>query len=75
MEKWILRNWLVMAIICLLVGFYISIFEDFVAGKAYLYFILTIVFTIVWLKKKRKYLGNLNFEMPITQGVSEVKFR
>ncbi len=52
MEKWILRNWLVMAIICLLVGFYISIFEDFVAGKAYLYFILTIIFTIVWLKKR-----------------------
>lgn len=52
MEKWILRNWFVMAIICLLVGFYISIFENFVEGKAYLYFILTIIFTIVWLKKR-----------------------
>jgi hypothetical protein len=52
MEKWILLNWLVLAIICLLVGFYISIFENFVADKAYLYFVLTIVFTIVWLKKR-----------------------
>jgi hypothetical protein len=52
MDKWILRNWLVLAIICLLVGFYISIFENFVEGKAYLYFILTIVFTFVWLKKR-----------------------
>jgi hypothetical protein len=52
MNNWILRNWLILAIICLLVGFYISIFEDFVAGKAYLYFILAIIFAIVWLKKR-----------------------
>ncbi len=52
MDKWILRNWLVMAIISLLIGFYISIFENFVEGKAYFYFILAIVFTYVWLKKR-----------------------
>ncbi len=52
MEKWILRNWLIIAIISLLVGFYISFFEDFVKGKAYLYFILAIVFTFIWLKKR-----------------------
>jgi hypothetical protein len=52
MDKWILRNWLVLAVISLLIGFFISIFENFVAGKAYLYFILAIVFTFVWLKKR-----------------------
>lgn len=52
MDKWILRNWLVLAIISLLIGFYISIFENFVAGKAYIYFIFAIIFTYVWLKKR-----------------------
>lgn len=52
MDNWILRNWLILAIVSLLVGFYISIFENFVADKAYFYFILTIIFTFVWLKKR-----------------------
>jgi hypothetical protein len=52
MEKWILRNWLILAILCLLVGFYIAIFENFVKDKAYIFFLLTILFTYVWLKKR-----------------------
>lgn len=52
MDKWILRNWLILAILSLLIGFYISIFENFVQWKAYLYFIMTIIFTFVWLKKR-----------------------
>jgi hypothetical protein len=51
MEKWILRNWLILAVACLLVGFWIAFAEDFVKGKAYLFFILSIVFGYVYLKK------------------------
>lgn len=52
MEKWILRNWLWLAIACLLVGFYIAIFENFVKDKAWIYFILAIAFAFIWLKKR-----------------------
>jgi hypothetical protein len=54
MDKWILRNWLILAIASLLVGFLVAILEDFVASKAYLFFILAVVFTFVWLKKSNK---------------------
>lgn len=51
MDKWILRNWLILSIASLIVGFWIAFFEDFVKGKAYLFFILFIVFALVWLRK------------------------
>ncbi len=54
MDKWILRNWLILAIASLFTGFMVAILEDFVAGKAYMFFILAIVFTYVWLKKSGK---------------------
>jgi hypothetical protein len=54
MDKWILRNWLILAISSLVIGFLVAILEDFVAGKAYMFFILAIVFTFVWLKKSNK---------------------
>jgi hypothetical protein len=54
MDNWILRNWLILSIAALLVGFWISFFEDFVTGKAYLFFILSIVFFLYWLRKKGK---------------------
>lgn len=54
MEKWILRNWIILSVLCMLVGFYISIFEDFVRGKAYLYIILSILFFLIWLRKRGK---------------------
>ncbi|MEN9458029.1 MAG: hypothetical protein RL135_603 [Bacteroidota bacterium] len=54
MDKWILRNWLILAIASLCIGFLVSFLEDFVKGKAYMFFILAIVFTYVWLKKSGK---------------------
>ncbi len=54
MEKWLVRNWLILAVASLVVGFWIAFFEDFTKGKAYMFFILTIVFTWIWLKKSGK---------------------
>lgn len=54
MDKWILRNWLILAIASLAVGFTVAFREDFVQGKAYVFFILAIVFTLVWLRKSGK---------------------
>lgn len=54
MDKWILRNWLILAIAALLVGFWVAFAEDFVKGKAYMFFFLAIVFTLVWLRKSGK---------------------
>jgi hypothetical protein len=55
MQKFILYNWLIIAVVALMVGIYISIFENFIEGKAYLFFILTIVFGVIFfIKKKRK---------------------
>lgn len=54
MEKWILRNWLILAVASLLIGFLVAVLEDFVKGKAYMFFILAIVFFWVWLKKSGK---------------------
>ncbi len=56
MQKFILYNWLIIAIVALMVGVYISIFENFIEGKAYLYFIIAIVFGVIFfikIKKKR----------------------
>ena len=54
MDKWILRNWLILAIAALLIGFLVAFVEDFVQGKAYMFFILSIVLFFVWLKKSGK---------------------
>ncbi len=54
MENWILRNWLILAALSLVVGFVVAFSEDFVKGKAYMFFFLAIVFTYVWLKKSGK---------------------
>ncbi len=54
MDKWIVRNWLILSIASLIVGFWIAFFEDFVKGKAYMFFILFIVFAWLWLKKSGK---------------------
>ena len=54
MQKWILYNWIIIAIAAFLVGIYISIFESFVSDKAYFYFIIAIVFGVIfYLKMKR----------------------
>ncbi len=54
MQNFILRNWLILAISSLLVGIYISIFDGFVAGKAYMFFILAIVFGLVYYLRLKK---------------------
>ncbi|MBC7384178.1 MAG: hypothetical protein H7296_14525 [Bacteroidia bacterium] len=54
MDNWIVRNWLILCAASLIVGFWIAFFEDFVKGKAYMFFILSIVFAYVWLKKSNK---------------------
>jgi len=54
MQKIILYNWLIIAIAALMVGIYISIFENFIEGKAYLYFIITILFGVIFYVKMRK---------------------
>ena len=55
MEKWILRNWLIMGIASFLVGFWVAIFEGFVEGKAYMFFLLFLVFMFTWLRKGGKW--------------------
>ncbi|MBP9185862.1 MAG: hypothetical protein KBE91_01320 [Bacteroidia bacterium] len=54
MQNFILRNWLILAISSLLVAIYISIFDGFVAGKAYMFFILAIVFGLVYYLRLKK---------------------
>jgi hypothetical protein len=54
MDKWIVRNWLILAISSFVVGFIVAILDDFIAGKAYMFFILSVIFTITWLKKSNK---------------------
>lgn len=48
MHNFIVRNWLILAIASLLVAVYVTIFDGFVAGKAYMFYILTIVFGAVY---------------------------
>jgi hypothetical protein len=54
MDKWITRNWLLLSILSLVIGFWVAFTEDFVADKAYMFFILAMIFGFVWLKKTGK---------------------
>jgi hypothetical protein len=54
MQKWIRYNWIIIAITSLLVGIYITLFESFVEGKAYLYFILAVAFGILYYFRQKK---------------------
>lgn len=53
MQKLIAYNWLALAVVSLLVGIYISIFESFFKDKGYIYIVLTIVFGLFFLVKKK----------------------
>ncbi|MES2779841.1 MAG: hypothetical protein V4651_08060 [Bacteroidota bacterium] len=55
MQKLIVYNWLVLAILSILVCAYISIFENFLKDKAYLYIILAIVFGLLFYKQRQKH--------------------
>ncbi|MCE2740310.1 MAG: hypothetical protein LW669_02360 [Sphingobacteriales bacterium] len=54
MDKWIVRNWLILAISSFLIGFVVAIIDEFIAGKAYMFFILSVLFFFIWLKKSNK---------------------
>jgi hypothetical protein len=54
MHHFIVRNWLILAIASLLVAIYVTIFDGFVAGKAYMFFILTVVFGMVYYFRMKK---------------------
>jgi hypothetical protein len=54
MQKLIVYNWLILAILSLLVCIYISIFETFVKDKAYLYLLLAIVFGLLFYKQRKR---------------------
>ena len=55
MRKIVVYNWLVLAVLSLMVGIYITVFETFLKDKAYLYFVLAVVFGLVFYKQKNKH--------------------
>ncbi len=54
MRNFILRNWLILAIASLLVAIYVTIFDGFVNGKAYMFFVLAIIFGVVYYLRLKK---------------------
>lgn len=54
MQKVVVYNWLVLAILSLLVCLYITVFETFLKDKAYLYLLLTMVFGLLFYKQRKK---------------------
>jgi len=54
MQKLILYNWLVISIASVMVGVYVSVFENFIEGKAYLYFITAILSGVIFYFQKKK---------------------
>jgi multisubunit Na+/H+ antiporter MnhF subunit len=54
MQKLIVYNWLVLAILSFLVCLYITLFETFFKDKAYLYLLLTIIFGVLFYRKRKK---------------------
>lgn len=55
MRKLVVYNWLVLAVLAVMVGIYISIFESFFKDKAYLYFLLSGGFGLLFYKQKIKH--------------------
>lgn len=53
MQKVIIYNWLVLAILSLLVCLYITIFETFFMDKGYLYLLLAIVFGLLFYRQRK----------------------
>jgi len=54
MHNFIVRNWLILAIASLLVAIYITIFDGFVNGKAYMFFALATLFGVVYYLRQKK---------------------
>lgn len=55
MRKFVVYNWLVLAVLSVMVGIYITVFETFLKDKAYLYFLLSGIFGLVFIKQKNKH--------------------
>ncbi len=54
MHPFIVRNYLILAITSLLVALYVTIFESFIGGKAYMFLLLGLVFGIIYYLKIKK---------------------
>lgn len=54
MHNFIVRNWLILAIASILVAVYITIFEGFIVGKAYMFYALSLVFGAVYYFRLKK---------------------
>jgi hypothetical protein len=54
MQRFILRNWLILAITSILVAIYIWIFDGFVQGKSYMFFLLSVFFGVIYWYKLKK---------------------
>lgn len=54
MGRFILRNWLILAITGFLVFLYVWIFEGFADGKAYVFLILSLLFAGVYYWQSKK---------------------
>lgn len=54
MQLFIHRNWLILAITSLLVMIYLTVFEGFVEGEAYVYLVLTLLFGGIYFLPKFK---------------------
>lgn len=52
MQKWIVYNWLALAILALLVAGYIAVFEHFLKDKGYLYIVLALIFGLLFYRKR-----------------------
>lgn len=54
MKSFILRNWLILAAASLLVAIYTWIFDGFVDGKTYMFFLLSLIFGAVYYWQLKK---------------------
>lgn len=54
MQRIITLNWLILSIASLLTGIYISVFEHFWDGKAYLFILLTVLFGYLYYRAAHK---------------------
>jgi hypothetical protein len=60
MQKFIVYNWLLLAVVSLLVCIYITVFESFLKDKGYLYVVLTLLFGALFIVKKKGLKGRGN---------------
>ncbi|MFI5221714.1 MAG: hypothetical protein ACHQK8_05275 [Bacteroidia bacterium] len=54
MSKFVLYNWLIISVTALLVGVYVTVFENFTEGKAYMFFVVAIIFGALFFYRLRK---------------------